>query len=307
MAQIPDVNQLEFFLLPATFTTLIIGFSLLAFTLLLIKVPKLRPYFAPLFKLYYILALTPLYIGAGIIYGITLGKINVIQKLRNVHFFEKFKHLYLDPKAFFEDMRLNPTNYFLWVGVYICFVQICIDYVLIVTITEIFYEGKDTIIFGILSTEAPVITNPIVRWLYMTVIGVLVWVPTKFAIPAMVSIAHKYDNSDEPKRPWWDKARLLYIGWAYIITADAVWCLGMVLTLLVYLFIPSWEVLIFTWVCIIICGIIELTYQQYSIQGLFKLGWFKSFIIWLLSMIPFMISTVLLVGLLGSAFNAAII
>ena len=308
MQEVPDnLNQLEFYLLPVPFTALIIGVVFLVITALLIKVPKIRPSFKPLFKIYHAMSMFLIYLGAGVIYVVTISKVKVIQKLKDVDFFEKFKKVYLDPKCFFEDMRTNPTNYKLWVGFFICFTQIALDYILIVTVTELFYGGKETIIFSILSTGEPVITYPIVRWLYMSVIGVLVWIPTKFVIPPLVALFHKYDKSDEPDRKWYDKARLLYIGWAYILTADMVWCLGMVLTLLVALFIPSWEVLIFTWICIIICGIIELVYQQYSIQGLFKVGWLKSFIIWGLSMLPFVLSTILLVHGLGSALNAVII
>ena len=81
MIQIPDVNQLEFFLLPAPLIALIFGISLWILVLILIKIPKLRPYFTPLFKIYYFLALIPLYIGAGVAYAFTIGKINIIQKL----------------------------------------------------------------------------------------------------------------------------------------------------------------------------------------------------------------------------------
>lgn len=300
-------EPIKFYFHPITLSAFLFGFFLLALTLLLIKVPKLRIYFKPLFKLYYYIALTPIYFGAIIIYTITIGKVNIIQKLRNIDFFKDFQKLYLNPKDFFEYMRLTPKKYYLWVGIYICMVQITLDYLLIVWITEILYGGKDSIIFGVLSTQPPSISNPIIRWLYMAIIGNLVWIPTKFAIYFLVFLFHKYDKSSETARPWYDKVRLTYIAWAYIITADSIWCLGMVLSLLFYLIVPSWWVLIFTWICVIICGIIELIYQQYSLQGLFKLKSAKGFLFWLLSMLPFVLTAFLLVTFLGTAINSLFI
>ena len=290
MVQIPN-NQIDFFLHPAVFTALIIGFTVLGITALILLKPKIRKHFKFLFKIYYAITIVPLYMAAAIIYAISLSKINLFEKSKKVDFIKKYKQLYLDPKEFFEDMRVNPTNYHLWVGIYICAVMITLDYIFISSLIFIYYGGRETIIFGILSSESPVFNNPVQFGIYRIIFGIFAWVPTKFVIYFLVLLFHKYDNSDEPKRPWWDKPRLTYIAWGYIIAADAIWSFGMLISLTVSIFIPTWEVLIFTWVAVIICGIIELVYQQYSLHGLFKLGWVKGFIIWLLSMIPFAIAT----------------
>jgi len=297
-------NQIEFFLLPAPLTAIIIGSVILALTVSLLAFPKIRPYFKPLLRLYYILVMIPLYLAAGIVYCITLSKVNIFQKFKEVDFHKKFKRLYSEPNEFFEDMRVNPQNYHLWVGVYICAVFITLDYLLIVLLTEMFYNGQETIIFGIISSEPPVIKDSLKRWIYMAIIGIIVWIPTKFTIQYLALAFHKYDKSDEPQdRPWYDKARLTYIAWGYIIAADSIWCLGMILSLIFALVFHSWEVLIFTWIFIMTCGIIEMTYQQYSLHGIYKLGWIKGYIIWLMSMIPFIITSYLLVNVLGRYIN----
>jgi hypothetical protein len=289
MMQIPD-NQIEFFLHPAVFTALIIGFSILGLTALLLKFPELRKHFKFLFKIYLAITMVPLYIAAAIIYAISFSKINLFEKFKEIDFIKKYKQIYIEPKEIFEDMRINPTNYHLWIGFYICAVMIALDYLLISSLVFMYYGGRETIIFGLLSSEPPVFNNPVQFWIYRAIIGNIVWIPTKFVIYFLVILLHKYDKTDEPERPWWDKVRLTYIAWGYIIAADAIWCFGMIISLIVSIFIPTWEVLIFTWVCVIICGIIELVYQQYSLHGLFKLGWAKGFLIWGLSMIPFAIT-----------------
>jgi hypothetical protein len=289
--QIPE-NQVEFFLHPAVFAALIIGFIILGITLLLILKPELRKHFKFLFKFYFIIAVGPLYIVAAIIYAVSFSKVNLFEKFKEIDFINKFKQIYLDPEGIFEDMRTNPTNYHLWIGVYICAVFIFLDYLLISSLVYMYYGGRESIIFGIISSETPIFNNPIQFWVFRWIIGIFVWIPTKFFIYFLVILFHKYDKSDEPKRPGCDKPRLTYIAWGYIIAADSVWCFGMFISLVFSIFIPTWEVLIFTWIFVIICGIIELVYQQYSLQGIFKLGWLKGFIIWLLSMIPFAITTI---------------
>ncbi len=244
--------------------------------------------------------MAPLIAVAYFVFLITFGKVDIVKKLKEVDFFEKFKRVYLQPNLAFEDMRKNPTNYRLWEGAYLCAVFIFLDFFLITTLSQLFSNGNDNIVFGLLSTSPPGISNPYQRWLYKSITGILIWIPTKFAIYFLVLAIHKYDKTDEPKeRPWYDKARLTYIAWGYIIAADSIWCLGMVISLLFSIMIPSWEVLIFTWVFVIICGLVELIYQQYSLHRLFKLSWIKGFVIWLLSMIPAAIANYLLVDLLG--------
>jgi hypothetical protein len=296
---IPD-NPLDFYLSPAPFAAIVTGLILIVLSLSIISKPKLRPYVKPLFKFYYYLVMGPLLAVAGIIYVITISKINIFQKFREIGFYEKFKSIYLEPTRIFEDMRINPEKYHLWVGIYICAVFIAIDYIFITILTEMFYGGTQSIIFGVISSNPPGIIDPFKRWVYIAIVGNLVWIPTKFTIYFLVVLFHKYDKSDEPpNRPWYDKVRLIYIAWGYIIAADMVWILGMIISLLVSIVIPSWEVLIFTWIFVIICGLMELLYQQYSLRGLFKIGWAKGFLFWLISMIPFAITSFLLVELLG--------
>jgi len=295
---IPD-NQIEFFMHPLVFTALIFGFLIIFLTLCILRIEKVRPFFRQLFKVYYVIAMVPLYAVAGLIYLVTLSKVNLFEKFKEIQFQEKFKQIHLEPKIAFEDMRTNPTNYHLWAGIYICAVAIAFDYILISTLIYTYYGGQESIIFGFLSTHAPITDNPFKFWIYRLITGMLVWIPTKFTIYFLVLGFHKYDKSDDPIRPWWDKARLTYIAWGYIIAADFIWCIGMIISVIISIFIPSWEVLLFTWIFVIICGIMELTYQQFSLHGLFKLGWIKGFIIWLTSMIPFAITTFLIVDTIG--------
>ncbi len=293
-------DQLQFFLHPIVMIALAIGVIIIVLIALSFISPHIQDFFRLLFKVYYYLAMAPLIAVAFIVFGITLGKVNIVKKLKEVNFFEKFKRVYLQPNKIFEDMRKNPTNYRLWEGVYVCAVFIFIDYFLITTLSQLYANGNDNIVFGLVSTKPPGIPNPYQRWLYKWITGIIVWIPTKFAIYFLVLAIHKYDKTDEPKeRPWYDKARLTYIAWGYIIAADSIWCLGMIISLLFSIIIPSWEVLIFTWVFVIICGLVELTYQQFSLHRLFKLSWSKGFLIWLLSMIPAAIANYLLVDLLG--------
>ncbi len=243
--QIPD-NQVEFFLHPVVFVALIIGFTILGITALLLIKPELRKHFKFLFKFYFVIAVGPLYIVAAIIYAVSFSKINLFQKFKEIDFLKKFKQIYLEPEEIFEDMRINPTNYHLWIGVYICTVFITLDYLLISSLVYMYYGGRETIIFGILSSETPIFINSIQFWIYRALVGIIVWIPTKFVIYFLVIIFHKYDKSDESQRPWWDKPRLTYIAWGYIIAADSIWCLGMLISLFISIIIPSWEVLVFT-------------------------------------------------------------
>jgi len=286
---IPD-NQIEFFLHPVVLSALIFGFTILFLTLCILRIEKLRPLFRQLFKVYYVIAMVPLYAVAGLIYAVTFSKVNLFEKFKEIQFQEKFKKIHLEPQVAFEDMRTNPTNYHLWIGFYIYFVAIACDYILISTLVYTYYGGHETIIFGILSTGTHTINNPVVFTLFRMIVGPFVWIPTKVAIVGMVFLFHKYDNSDEPQRPWYDKTRLIYIAWGYILAADFIWCVGMIISVIVSIFIPSWEILFFTWIFIVICGIMEMTYQQFNLHGLFKMGWAKTFVIWLLSMIPFFIT-----------------
>ena len=292
-------NQIEFFLHPVVLTVLIIGFTILGFALCLAFIPKLRKYFKFLFKIYYYITMGPLYGVAGLIYAVTFSKVNLFEKFKEINFQEKFKNVYLSPSETFDDMRLNPTNYHLWIGIYICAVFITIDYFFISMLTFAFYSGQQSIIFGILSTGTAITTNPYANWVYYAILGNIVWIPTKFTIHFLALILHKYDNSDEPTRPWWDKPRLLYISWGYIIAADGVWSLGMLVSFIAYFIFPSWEVLAFTWIPLIICGLIELLYQQHTIRYFYKMGWAKSFLIWILSMLPFALTSLLLIQMLG--------
>jgi len=290
---IPD-NQFEFFMHPIPFTAILVGLGIIILTVVNLRIAKSRPFFRALFKIYYVIAMVPLYAVAGLIYVFTFSKVNLFEIFKKVQFQEKFKNINLNPKEAFEEMRLNPTNYHFGSGLYICIVAITCDYILITMLVYTYYGGHESIIFGLLSTGTQVIENPILFCVYRIITGNLVWFPTKFAIVGMVLLVHKYDNSDEPQRPWWDKVRLVYIAWGYIIAADFIWCLGMLFSIIFSIFIPSWEVLIFTWIFIIICGIMELTYQQFSLHGLFKMGWAKCFIIWIFSMIPFFITNFLI-------------
>jgi len=292
-------DQILFFLTVPALIAIIIGLIILAITLLLITIPKTRPYFKPLFKFYYYIVMGPLYAVAGIIYAVTFSKVNLFEKFKEINFKEKFEQTYLEPRVIFEDMRVNPTKYHFWVGVYICAVFITIDYILISTLSFMFFGGRDSIIFGVVISGPAITSNPIAFWIYRAVIGNLVFIPTKFFIYFIAVAIHKYDKSDEPDRPWWDKVRLIYIAWGYIIAADVVWCLGMTLSVCFSFIFPYWSVLTFTWVLLIICGLIELVYQQYSLQGLFKMHWLKAFMLWGLSMIPFALTNYLLVDLLG--------
>ena len=241
----------------------------------------------------------PLYGVAGIIYAVTFSKINLFEKFKEINFKEKFENVYLAPSEIFDDMRTNPTKYHLWIGIYICAVFITIDYFFISMLTFALYSGQQSIIFGILSTGTAITTNPYANWVYHAILGNIVWVPTKFVIHFLALGLHKYDKSDEPTRPWWDKPRLLYISWGYIIAADAVWSLGMLISFIAYFIFPSWEVLAFTWIPLIICGLIELLYQQHTIRYFYKMSWAKSFLIWVLSMLPFALTSFLLVQMLG--------
>ena len=300
-------DQIAFFLHPVVFTVLIIGFSILGLALVLFFFPKLRKYFKPLFKVYYYITMGPLYAVAGIIYAITFSKVNLFQKFKEINFQQKFKDVYLAPDEIFEDMRLNPTNYHLWIGIYICAVFITLDYFFISMLTYAIYGGKDSIIFGILSNIPPITTNSYANWAYHAIMGNLVWIPTKFVIHWLALGLHKYDNSDEPTRPWYDKPRLLYISWGYVIAADAVWCLGMFISFIAYFIWPMWEVLAFTWIPLIICGVIELFYQQHTIHHFYKgMGWAKGFLIWALSMLPFLVTGLLLIYILGPILLAFI-
>lgn len=293
-------DPLEFYLHPTTLIAIVFGLVLVLLALSSMKFPRIRPLLKPFFNIYYALVMAVLYTVAGIIYGITIGKINLFQKFRDINFQEKFKGIHLEPTKTFEDMRKNPENYHMWIAVFIVAVVTTLDYFFIIFLTEMFYDGKQSIIFGILSTAPPGIIEPVKRWLYIAITGIIMWIPTKLVIHLLVIIFHKYDKSDEPKnRPWYDKTRLIYIAWGYIIAADIVWILGMFISLLLSFVIPSWEVLVFTWIFVIICGLMELFYQQYSLRGLFKLGWAKGFIIWLISMIPFAVTSFLVVELLG--------
>jgi hypothetical protein len=130
----------------------------------------------------------------------------------------------------------------------------------------------------------------------LSITGIFTWIPTKFTIHFLALKFHKYDNSDEPKdRPWYDKVRLIYIAWGYIIAADMVWALGLSISLL----LPTWEGLMFAWIFVIICGLMEMFLQFYSLRGLYKMGWKKSIIIWFLSMIPAALTIFLLQFWLG--------
>lgn len=292
-------NQIEFFLHPVVFTTLIIGFTLLGLALCITFIPAIRKYFRPLFYIYYYIVMGPLYAVAGIIFAITFTKVNLFQKFKEINFQQKFKDVYLAPSKIFEDMRVNPTNYHLWVGILICAVFITIDYFFISMLTYAFYGGKDSIIFGLLSNVPPITPNPAENWIYHAIMGNIVWIPTKFAIHFLAIAIHKYNKSGEPPRPWYDKARLLYISWGYIIAADAIWSFGMLISFLASFIWSSWEVLVFTWIPLIICGIIELLYQQHTIHHFYKMGWAKGFLIWLLSMIPAALTGFLLIQTLG--------
>lgn len=294
-------SQLEFFLQTPAAIALMIGIIMIIVTLLLLKFPKIRPYFKPLYWIYYTIVLIPYYAIAGIIYAITLSKVDLFKSLKESNFLEKFKEVFTNPKEIFNDMRVNPQKYYMWVAVYINIIIITIDMFLISFLTQKFYCGRDSIIFGILSTVPTPIADPVQRWIMRSIAGVFIWFPTKFAIHGLALLVHKYDNSDEPQdRPWYDKVRLLYISWGYILTADGIWCLGMVISLL----LPTWHGLIFTWLLVIPCGLIELVYQQYTIHCLYKFkdkftSWLIGFIIWGLSMLPFAICTFLLNDLLS--------
>ena len=296
-------DQIQFFLHPVVFTVLIIGFSILGFVLILAFIPNLRKHFKFLFKIYYYITMGPLYGVAGIIYAVTFSKVNLFEKFKEINFTERFKNVYLAPSETFDDMRINPTKYHLWVGIYICAVFITLDYFFISMLTYAFFGGRQSIIFGIIldipPLTTPITTNPWANWIYVAIMGNIVWVPTKFAIHFLTIPFHKYDNSDEPQRPWWDKPRLLYISWGYIIAADGVWCLGMLISCIAYFIYPSWTVMAFTWIPLIICGLIELFYQQHTIRYFYKMSWAKGFLFWGLSMLPFAVSSLLLVQMLG--------
>ncbi|NVM02252.1 MAG: hypothetical protein HWN67_07940 [Candidatus Helarchaeota archaeon] len=297
-------SQLEFFLQAPAAIALIIGIIMIIVTLLLLKFPKVRPYFKPLYWIYYAIVLIPYYAIAGIVYAVTLSKVNLFKFLKESNFLEKFKEVFTNPKGIFNDMRVNPQKYYMWVAVYINIIIITIDMFLISFLTQKFYCGRESIIFGILSNTQVPISDPLLRWILSSITGFLVWFPTKFTIHGLVLLIHKYDKSDEPQdRPWYDKVRLLYISWGYILTADGIWCLGMVISLL----LPTWHGMFFTWILVIPCGIIELVYQQYTIHCFYKFkdkftSWLIGLIIWGLSMLPFALSIFLLNNLQSILF-----
>ena len=175
-------SQLEFFLQPPASIALIIGIIMIIVILLLLKFPKLRPYFKPLYWVYHAIVLIPYYAIAGIVYAVTLSKVNLFQSLKDSNFLEKFKEVYTNPKEIFNDMRVNPQKYYMWIGIYINVIIITIDMFLISFVTQKFYCGKQTIIFGILSTAPPPIVDPLQRWIMTAMAGVLIWFPTKFVI-----------------------------------------------------------------------------------------------------------------------------
>ena len=294
-------DQISFFLHPVVFTVLMIGFSLVGLALCLFFFPKIRKYFKPLFKFYYAITMGPMYAVAGMIYALTFSKVNLFEKFKEINFQQKFKDVYLNTDEIFEDMRVNPQNYHLWAGIFVCAVFITLDYFFISMLTYAIYNGNQSIIFGILSNIPPITTNPWANWVYMAIMGNIVWVPTKFALHWFALLLYKnHDKSDEPTRPWWDKPRLFYISWGYIIAADAVWCFGMLIACIAYFIWPMWQVLAFMWVPLIICGLIELFYQQHTIHHFYKdIGWAKGFLIWLLSMLPFILTGGLLIYIMG--------
>ncbi len=295
-------DPLEFYLHPIVLLAFAIGFVIIVLGICAIKVPRSRKYLKPFFKIFYVLAMAPLYAVAGLIWLVTFSKINIFKKFKEIEFQQKFKDIYLEPTKTFEDMRLNPQRYHVWVGIFICVVLSFPLQLLMVTIAESFYTGQESIVFGILNPAAPAIVDPIRRWLMLATTGILVWVPTKFAIHFLAVKFHKYDNSDEPARPWYDKVRLLYLSWGYIIAADMIWAVGMCIALL----FPTWEGMIFAWSFAVICGIIEAFLQYYSIRGLYKMEWFKAIFIWFLSMIPAGLTVLLLQGWLGPLIVNAI-
>jgi hypothetical protein len=295
----------EFFTHPAALLTFGIGGIFIFFAVLIIKNKKINEKAGYLLKIYWVFTLGPLYLAAGILYIITFSKLNLFKKFKEVEFVEKFKKTYTNPKELFEDMRVNPKKYHFWEGFLICAVFIFIDYLLIMLLSERIGGGSDTLILGTVNNNSPIIENPWARWPYKVFVNLLVWFPTKFFIMYAVRYFHKYDSEDEPSdRPWYDKMRLTYIAWGYIIAADSVWILGMIISLVCWEFYPTWEVLVFTWPLFILCGIIELIYQQYSLQGLFKMTWGKSFVIWGLSMLPYVLTNYILYTLLGSVIFA---
>ncbi|NVM28961.1 MAG: hypothetical protein HWN65_08955 [Candidatus Helarchaeota archaeon] len=276
-------NPWEFYTHPIVLLTFGIGAVIVILGICAIKVPKSRRYLKPFFKIYYVLAMAPLYAVAGLLYLFSIGELNLFRKFKDNNFQEKFKNIYLEPTKTFEDMRLNPQKYRLWIAIFICVVLSFVLQYIAIGVAEKFYSGQESIIFGVISSEPPQVVDPLQRWLMVSITGIFVWIPTKFTIHFLALKFHKYNNSDEPKnRPWYDKVRLIYISWGYIIAADTVWALGLGISLI----FSTWEGLIFAWVFVIICGIMEQFLQFYSLRGLYKMGWFKAILIWIISMIP---------------------
>ncbi len=286
-------NPVEFYTTPSVLCAFIIGGFIIAICIYLVVSPKLRPVFKKLFRVYRVIVLAPVYAAAGIIFACTLGKVNIFQKWKEIGFLEQWNQTHLNPTETFEDYRLHPEKYHVWPAAFICIVLSYFAQFFIQFAAEKFYNGQITIIFGLLSSQSPAIENFWLRWIWVSSFGILVWIPTKFFLDLVANRISGYNfEGDEPSnRPWYDKVRLIYIGWGYVIAADVIWSIGLFISIL----FPTWEGMFFAWVFAIVCGLIEAFLQFYNIRGLYKLNsWFKTIFVWLISMIPAAITIFLL-------------
>ena len=295
----------EFYTHPVFITALIICVIMLLFALLIIINPKIRNTFKFLFKIYYVIALVPLYIIVGFLFLITLKRVNLFKKLREIEFYSKFQRLYLDPTETLNEMRENPENYHLWTAILISLVFAFFDTMLIILVADKFYHGQDSIITGFLNPDPPTIANSLLRGILKGLFGLITFVPSYFTIHFLGKQMSKNPQiAVQANRSRFYQVKLIYIAWAYYLFPDALWCIGFLLSLL----FTSWEALIFTWVFGALCGILELIYQIYSINGIYDLqNKPKALFIWLISMIPaFVFGGLILDGMLAPFINSFI-
>ncbi len=291
----PATDPFAFFLTPLPLLAISIAGVFLLLVVLLIRFPHLREKLHIFYKIYHGLCLVPVYALAGVLYVITLGHVNFFKKLAEKGFHARFEQVYRHPRIIFTDMRQDPAKYRLWVGFFICIAVSLFDELLFSWVAQQYYHGQESILLGLLSTAPPEIANPWQRWILRAFMGIWAWIPTKILIHLLMLLFHKPARGRVAGRSWWDRIRLVYIAWAYIILADTVWMVGLVLALLW----GTWEGLVFAWVGALICGIIEFLYQQYSLQEIYQVRWGKAFLIWGVSLLPVIGANFVLNGVLG--------